>query len=277
MEQAVPKKVGDLLREWRGRRRLSQLHLAYDAEISPKHLSFLETGRAQPSREMILHLAGHLEIPLRERNVLLTAAGFAPFFPERTLNDESLVAARKIVDLILTGHEPNPALAIDRHWTLIAANKAVQPLLAAVDASLLEPPVNVLRLSLHPHGLAPQIVNYAEWRTHLLERLRREIEITADAFLLRLMEELKSYPKPAPVRACKNNNDYANARIAVPFQLLTEAGELSFLSVTTIFGTPLEVTLAELAIESFFPANTQTAEIIKHINQYDSSGEKVQR
>lgn len=267
MEHAASKKVGDLLREWRARRRLSQLDLALEAEISTRHLSFLETGRAQPSRAMVLHLAEQLEIPLRERNLLLTAAGFAPFFPERPLDDQSLAFARQTIDLILTGHEPNPALAVDRHWTMIAANKSVQPLLTAVDASLLEPPVNVLRLSLHPKGLAPQIVNYAQWRTYLLERLRHEIEMTADEFLLKLMEELKNYPIPKSLTDSRQEDYFAHSPIAVPLRLLTEEGELSFISTTTVFGTPLQVTLAELAIESFFPADVQTAEIMNRIRQ----------
>ena len=167
------KKVGDLLREWRERRRLSQLDLALDAEISQRHLSFLEIGRSQPSREMILRLAEQLEIPLRERNVLLTAAGFAQVFPESRLDDESLTAARQAVDAILNGLEPNPSFAVDRHWTLVAANKAVNVLLAEVDSSLLEPPVNMLRLCLHPRALAARTINYAEWRKYILEYLSR--------------------------------------------------------------------------------------------------------
>ncbi|MDQ3748924.1 MAG: helix-turn-helix transcriptional regulator, partial [Acidobacteriota bacterium] len=175
---------------------MSQLDLALEAEISTKHLSFVETGRSQPSREMILHLADQLKIPLRERNVLLTSAGFAPVFPERPLNDESLKTVRKTIDLILRGFEPNPALVLDRHWNLIAANKAVEFLLKNVNASQLQPPINVLRLSLHPEGLAPQIINFAEWRNHLFERLNRQIEITADSVLVDLEQELKSYPTP---------------------------------------------------------------------------------
>src|SRR5712672_251849 len=155
--------IGTHLREWRQRRRMSQLDLASEAEISTRHLSFLETGRAQPSRDMVLHLAEQLEVPLRERNVLLVAAGYAPVFAERSLQDPALQAARKAVDLVLAGHEPYPALAVDRHWTLIAANSAVGRLIGGADASLLQPPVNVLRLSLHPKGLAPRIANLAEW------------------------------------------------------------------------------------------------------------------
>ena len=188
--------VGDLLREWRQRRRMSQLDLSLEAEISTKHLSFLETGRSQPSREMVLNLAEQLEIPLRERNVLLVAAGFAPVFAERKLEDPALQAARKAMDLVLAGHEPYPALAVDRHWTLVAANAAVGRLIAGADPALLRPPVNVLRLSLHPKGMALAIANLPEWRAHLLARLRRQIEVSADPVLAELLGELSAYPVP---------------------------------------------------------------------------------
>src|SRR3954462_6470993 len=190
------KPVGEYLREWRQRRHLSQLDLASDADISARHLSFVETGRATPSRDMVLHLAERLDVPLRERNLLLLSAGYAPVFSERSLEDPALGAARKAVGLVLAGHEPYPALAIDRYWTLINANKAVAPLLAGVDASLLQPPVNVLRLSLHPDVLAPRIVNLHEWRAHLLERLRHQIDVTADAILVDLLAELRGLPAP---------------------------------------------------------------------------------
>src|SRR6476469_9855053 len=193
---AMTQPVGDLLREWRQRRRMSQLDLASEAEISTRHLSFVETGRALPSREMVLHLAEQLEVPLRERNVLLVAAGFAPVFAERALEDPALQSARRAVDLVLAGHEPYPALAVDRHWTLVAANAAVGRLIAGADAELLQPPVNVLRLSLHPKGLAPRIANLPEWRAHLLARLRQQIDVTADGELIKLLDELSGYPAP---------------------------------------------------------------------------------
>jgi transcriptional regulator with XRE-family HTH domain len=256
------RKVGDLLREWRGRRRLSQLDLAYDAEISPKHLSFVETGRAQPSREMVLRLAERLALPLRERNVLLTAAGFAAAFPERNLDDESLTVARKVVDVILNGLEPNPSFAVDRHWNLIAANKSVGILLTEVDPSLLEPPVNILRLCLHPKGFTPQIINYSEWRSNILEYLNRLITISADAFLIEIIQELKSYPPPKSMKNVLPSKEIDNSRFAIPLRLMTKDGELSFISTITVFGTPIDVTLSELAIESFFPANEETAETL---------------
>src|SRR3954453_6664172 len=164
--------VGALVRSWREQRRISQLALAMDAEISQKHLSFIESGRAAPSRDMVLHIAEHLDVPLRDRNVLLQAAGFAPVFRERPFDDPALARARTAIDLVLKAHEPNPALVVNRHWELLAANNALAPLLAGVDPELLKPPVNVLRVALHPRGLAPLTVNLAEWRAHLLDRLR---------------------------------------------------------------------------------------------------------
>jgi transcriptional regulator with XRE-family HTH domain len=258
--------VGNLLRKWRERRRLSQLDLACEAEISTRHLSFLETGRSLPSREMVLRLAERLDVPLRERNALLVAAGYAPAFPERPLDDPALQSARKAVDLVLAGHEPYPALAIDRHWTLIASNNSVPPLLAGVDPSLLRPPVNALRLSLHPAGLAPRIANLAEWRSHLLTRLRRQIEVTADPVLEELLNELCGYPAPgggAENSGAENSGAGEFAGVAVPFRLVTEQGVLSFISATTIFGTPVDVTLSELALESFFPADAATANVLR--------------
>ncbi len=263
METVQIQAVGSLLRNWRQRRRLSQLTLACDAGISSRHLSFLETGRSSPSREMILLLAEQLEIPLRERNVLLTAAGFAPMFLERPLADPALEAAKKAIELVLTGHEPFPALVIDRHWTLIAANGAVPPLLAGADASLLRPPVNVLRLSLHPAGLAPRIVNLPQWRAHLLERLRRQIDLTADPVLTNLLNDLLAYPTANQLKIDRRNENRDYAGIVVPLELITAAGMLAFFSTTTVFGTPVDVTLSELALEAFYPADRATSETLR--------------
>src|ERR1043165_2615757 len=226
--------IGDHLREWRQRRRLSQLDLALDAEISTKHLSFLETGGAQPSREMVLGLAERLDVPLRERNVLLVSAGYAPVFPQRGLDDPALQQARKAVDLVLKGHEPYPALAVDRHWTLVAHNAAVPPLLASAAPKLMQPPVNVLRLSLHPKGLAPRIENLAEWRAHLLMRLRQQIDVTGDGELTRLLDELASYPSPSGAKQQRAtlNDEYAG--VVVPLRYRTDAGTLSLFSTTTV-------------------------------------------
>jgi transcriptional regulator with XRE-family HTH domain len=245
--------IGGLIKLWRERRRMSQLYLANEAEISSRHLSFIETGKTAPSRAMVLRLAEYLDVPLRERNHLLTAAGFAPVFHERKLDDQSMQPARTAVEQVLKGQEPFPALAIDRHWNLVSANGAVAALIADADPALLEPPVNVLRLSLHPLGLAPRIANLGQWRGHLLERLRHQIELTADAQLIALHEELSGFPRgPA-------HQEPADAAIAMPFVLDTSAGQLSFISTTLVFGTPIDVTLSELAIELFFPADDATA------------------
>ncbi len=244
---------------------MSQLDLACEADISTRHLSFLETGRSLPSREMVLHLAERLDVPLRERNVLLVAAGYAPVFPERPLSDPALQAARSAVDLVLEGHEPYPALAVDRHWTLVASNNAVMRLLAGTASALLRPPVNVLRLSLHPEGLAPRIANLQEWRTHLLARLRRQIEVSADPILVELMNELRSYPAAgaAGVGTPTTHQDYAG--VIVPLRLVTNGGILSFFSTTAVFGTPVDITLSELALESFFPADAATVETLRSL------------
>ncbi|MFP3567914.1 helix-turn-helix domain-containing protein [Paraburkholderia sp. SIMBA_030] len=254
--------VGDLLREWRQRRRMSQLLLAAEADISTRHLSFVESGRAVPSREMVMHLAERLDVPLRARNALLVAAGYAPMFRERPLSDPQLAAARGAVELVLKGHEPYPALAIDRHWTIIAANNALAPLLAGASPALLKPPVNALRLSLHPDGIAASIVNWHPWRAHVLARLQRQIEVSGDDTLSALRDELAAYPAPLDADATGHDNT-AISQIAVPLRLRTPIGVLSFFSTTTVFGTPVDVTLSELAIEAFFPADQQTAAALR--------------
>jgi len=257
--------VGDLFREWRQRRRLSQMELALGADISTRHLSFLETGRSVPSREMVLHLAEQLDVPLRERNSLLLAAGYAPAFRERPLDDPALADARKAVDLLLAGHEPYPALAIDRHWTLLAANGAATRLLAGVPAAQLQPPLNVLRLSLHPDGLAPRIANLPEWRLHLLARLRRQVDITADPVLADLMRELQDYPVAAGPWSGVATAEPVAASVVVPLRLVAGPVTLNLISTTTVFGTPVDITLSELALETFFPADAATAAILRKL------------
>ena len=255
---------GELLRDWRKRRHQSQLALALQAGISQRHLSFVESGRSQPSREMLLHLSEELDIPLRERNRLLNAAGFAPVYPERPLDDPALDAARRAVDRVLTAHEPYPALAVDRRWTLVAANRAVAPLLAVGSPALLVPPINVLRLSLHPDGLAPRIANLGQWRSYLLQRLSHECELSGDAYLEDLLGELRGYPAPpAPPLLSTPAITHAESRVFVPLELETPAGVLSFISTTTVFGTPVDVTVAELALECLFPADARTAEYLR--------------
>ena len=258
-----PQPVGTLLRDWRQRRHMSQLDLACEAEVSTRHLSFVETGRAQPSRDMVLHLAELLEVPLRERNRLLLAAGYAPAFPERPLDDPALAAARRALDLVLSGHEPNPALVVNRHWTLVAANRAAGRLLSGIAASQLEPPVNVLRLSLHPEGLAPRIQNFGEWRAHVLTRLRRQIDLTADPVLMELATTIASYPAPPGSNPHQAPDAYGG--VVVPLRLATDAGVLSLFGTITVFGTPVDITLSELALESFFPADAETAAILRRL------------
>jgi transcriptional regulator with XRE-family HTH domain len=248
--------VGAQLRAWRGRRRLSQLDLALDAEISARHLSFLETGRSRPSRAMLLRLAERLAIPARDRNLLLVAAGFAPALPERPLDDPALADARRAVELVLKAHEPFPALAVDRHWHMLAANAGVAPLIAGAAPHLLAPPVNVLRLSLHPDGAAPHIVNLAEWRAHILHRLEAQVEASADRVLADLLAELRSYPGGAARTADGHGG------VAVPLVMRVGEATLSFLSTTTMFGTPIDITLSELAIETFLPADAETAALL---------------
>ncbi|MFA5122172.1 helix-turn-helix domain-containing protein [Zavarzinia sp.] len=265
MRQAAVITAGDYLRLWRQRRRLSQLDLALEAEVSQRHLSFIESGRASPSRDMLLHLAGMLDVPLRERNAMLLAAGFAPAFPEHGLNEAAMAVVRAAVERVLKAHEPFPALAVDRHWTLVLANAAVGPLLDGVeDASLLQAPVNVLRLSLHPKGLAPRIANLAEWRGHLLERLRRQAAVTGDATLAALWQELQAYPAEGRLHTL-DGPAAETGGIVVPLRLATGAGMLDLISTTTVFGTPRDVTLSELAVEAFFPADAETAARLRRL------------
>jgi len=254
--------VGAQIRQWRVRRRLSQLELALAAEVSTRHLSCLETGRAAPSREMVLRLARRLDVPLRERNRLLTAAGFAPMYPARPLADPALAAARQVVELVLRGHEPCPALAVDRHWNVVMQNRAVALLLDGVAPELLAAPVNALRLGLHPRGMASRIVNLAAWRAHVLARLRQQIVASDDDTLRALEDELAAYPAPddaahAPTPAG------GEPALVVPLVVDSPLGRLSFISTTTVFGTPVDVTLAELALESFFPADAATTAALR--------------
>jgi len=245
--------AGDHIRLWRQRRRMSQLDLALEAEISTRHLSFVETGRAQPSRRMILALADHLEIPMRERNVVLAAGGFAPMYPERDLDAPEMRGVWEVIDLVLKGHLPYPAFAVDRRWNILASNRSLPRMYDGVAEELLTSPVNALRLTLHPKGLGPRILNLEEWRAHVLSRVRAQIAATADEALSELYAELKSYggeEGPAVVEG----------RPLIPFRLMSEAGPLSFLTTTMVFDSPLDVTLSELIIECFFPADQETRE-----------------
>ena len=262
---AAAQPIGNLLRDWRQRRRFSQLDLACEAEISQRHLSFIESGRSTPSREMILHLAQQLDVPLRERNAMLLAAGYAPIFAERTLDDPEMMEARRALDVILKGHEPYPALVVDRHWTMIAANAPVAQLMGGVAPELLEPQVNIMRLSLHPGGLAPRIANLGAWRTHAVERLRRQHRATGDKTIEALLSEIAGYVYAGRDADERESPHGPASDVAVALKLRTDAGLLSFLSTTTIFGTAVEITLSELVLEAFYPADSATAEILRNL------------
>lgn len=244
--------VGDLLRVWRRRRHLTQLELALAAGVSTRHLSFVETGRSQPSPGMVMHLSAELEVPLRERNQLLLAAGYAPAYAQNDLDAPELGPVRDAIDQVLRAHHPYPALVIDRHWGLVSANAAVGMLIEGVAPDLVAEPANVLRLSLHPDGMAPRIANLGEWRAHLLDRLGREIVASGDPALAALRDELAAYPGPTATGE--------TSAIAVPLRLRAGADELAFISTVTTFGTATDVTVSELSIESFFPADAETAE-----------------
>ncbi|MBN9099126.1 MAG: helix-turn-helix transcriptional regulator [Pseudonocardia sp.] len=247
--------VGELVRSWRQRRRLSQLDLAVAADVSSRHLSFIETGRSKPSSQMLIHLSEHLDIPLRERNALLLAGGFAPAYPEHGLDAPPMAAVNEAIERVLAAHQPYPAVVVDRHWEMVAANPAIGVLIEGCATHLLEPPVNVLRLSLHPDGMAPRIANLGAWRAHLLARLRRDVDSTGDAVLAELLTELGSYPggaapEPPPT-------------LVVPLIYRRGDTELAFFSTTTVFGTPLDVTVSELAIEAFYPEDETTAAALR--------------
>src|SRR3954447_16818756 len=258
-EVADRPRIGALLRDWRLRRRMSQLDLALGAGGSARPVSFVETGRPRPSAEVVVQLAEHLDVPLRDRTALLLAAGYAPAYAQRDLEEPEMGPVREAIDRVLRGHEPFPALVIDRHWGLVAANRPVGLLMAGAAGHLLEPPVNVLRLSLHPEGLAPRILNLGEWRAHLLDRLGRQAVVSGDPALFALHEELAAYPGGERGHA----PDLEAGAIAVPLRLGVDGDELAFISTATTFGTATDVTVSELAIESFFPADARTAKALE--------------
>ena len=255
--QSAARGIGEQLRDWRERRRLSQLALALQADVSSRHLSFVETGRAQPGRELILRLAEELDVPLRERNALLVTAGFAPVFEARSFDDPAFDGIRAIVDLTLARHKPFPAYLIDRHWNIVRSNAAVPALYDGVDAALMRPPINVIRMVLHPGGLAPRLRNHATWRSHYLAQLRRQIQMTADPQLELLLREALAYPGPT---------DSAHAPAvgpAVPLVIETRLGRLSFVGATTVFGSAADVTLEEVALELLHPADAFTESAVR--------------
>ena len=255
---------GRLLRHWRTQRGRSQLALALQAGVSARHLSWLETGKAQPSRAMVLKLAEQLDVPLRERNLLLAAAGFAPLYAERPLADPGLAVARAVLQRLLDAHEPWPALAVDRHWQLVAHNRMVPLLLAGAAPELLAPPVNVLRVSLHPRGLAPRVANLRAWRAHVLARLQRQLAVTGDAALAELLDELQALP----LTNSGKQDDAAGplSDVAVPLALHSPAGTLNFITTVTVFGAPHDITVSELAVETLLPADEATATALRSMH-----------
>jgi transcriptional regulator with XRE-family HTH domain len=262
--------VGTLLRQWRERRRLTQLDLALDAGVSARHLSFVETGRSKPGREMLLRVLGQLKVPFREQNRLLLAAGHAPAFPERSLDDPDLAPVRDALDVILSSHEPYPAVAVDRVWNMVAANSAMLALTESVeiDPALLEPPINIMRVGLHPRGLGPLFVNLGDWHAHWLKRLERQLAVTGDEQLAALIDEIAGYPVPEPEHDVVS--ELAGSEMLGPVKVRTAGGELSFFGMFASFDTPFEVTSSELAIELLFPADRTTAEAL-HERGHDLS------
>jgi transcriptional regulator with XRE-family HTH domain len=250
-------RVGPLLREWRQRRRLSQLDLALEAGVSARHLSFVETGRSRPSPEMVIHLAEQLEVPLRDRNSLLMAAGYAPAYRERPLDAPEMAPVREAIQLVLDGHDPYPAAVVDRRWNLVAGNLGLGLLVTGVAPELMEPPVNVMRLALHPDGAARRINNLGEWRAHLLERLERQVTVTGDPEVTALLEEVRAYPAP------EHDERHPTNDIVVTLKMRSDDGELTFFSTVATFGTAVDITVAELSIESFFPADERTADAVR--------------
>ncbi|MFC4053837.1 helix-turn-helix domain-containing protein [Actinomadura syzygii] len=251
--------VGERLRAWRQRRRLSQLELASEADVSTRHLSFVETGRSTPSREMVLRLAEHLDVPLRDRNLLLVSAGYAPVFEETPIEEPRMDSVRAALKQVLDGHEPYPAVVVDRFWNLVDANGAAAFFMEGAAPELLEPPLNVLRLSMHPDGLARKILNLAEWRAHMIDRVRRHVALTADASLAQLYRELRSYPGDVGEAIAPPPGH----EVFVPLRMRLDGRELSFFTTIATFGTPVDITLAELAIESFYPADAATGEYLR--------------
>ncbi len=257
MHATAQARVGPLLRSWRRRRRLSQLDLALEAGVSARHLSFVETGRSRPSAEMVLHLAEQLEVPLRDRNALLLAAGYAPAYGEHALDAPEMAPVREAIELVLAGHDPYPALVVDRRWDVVDANRGVGVLLAGVAPELLGPPPNAMRLALDPRGLAPRIENLGEWRAHLLDRLRRQVALTGDPEVHALLEEVAAHPAP------EHDDTTPTPGLAVPLRLRHGDEVLEFFSTVATFGTAVDLTVAELSIESFLPANEGTREAMR--------------
>lgn len=258
--------VGELLRDWRTRRRRSQMDLALDVGVSTRHLSFVETGRSRPSPELVLALASHLDVPLRERNALLLAAGYAPRFTQRPLDDPSMGHVRASIQRMLDPHDPYPGVVIDRLWNVAMANRAALMLTAGMPDELAGPPLNVYRLCLHPDGLARRTTNFVDWATYLLEQLRRSIVLSGDPTLEALLDEVSAYPNVQQILPLVGTARGDDPPLLVPLRLSTPAGELSLFTTLTTFGTPRDVTIDELAIELFFPADERSDDMLRDMS-----------
>ncbi|MCX4782874.1 helix-turn-helix domain-containing protein [Streptomyces sp. NBC_01264] len=280
MTTAAPLTVGSLLRTWRERRGLSQLELAGRADSSSRHISFVETGRSRPSEEMVLRLADHLEVPVRDRNALLVAAGYAPRYAHTPLGDPSMEVLREGLERLLTGYEPYPALVVDATYDVVAANRGILMLMEGLPEHLLAGPLNAMRLTLHPEGLAPRIRNLPEWRGHLLAQMERQIALARSAPLRALYEEVAAYPAPAATgpgadgphgdgphgRGSYEEEPYeAVAYLALPLRIEHDGHLLSFVSSISTFNTPMDVTVAELAIETLLPADPATVKYLRSL------------
>lgn len=257
--------VGTLIRAWRERRRISQLALALRAESSARHISFIETGRTRPSQGMVMRLAEHLEVPIRDRNTLLVAAGYAPVYNETPLQDPQMYVLRTGLKNLLAAYEPNPALIMDGKYEILIANRGIQALLGDLPEHLLEPPMNAIRLTLHPQGLAPRIRNLAEWRTHLLERIDRQVALRPSSELSKLRDEVSAYPAPGPesAQAEEATSTAEQHQLALPLKIQAGEKTLSLISTVTTFNTPMDVTVSELAVEMFLPADPETAQALQ--------------
>ncbi|PJE93701.1 transcriptional regulator [Streptomyces carminius] len=262
--------VGPLLRHWRERAGLSQLELALRADSSARHISFVETGRSRPSREMVLRLAEHLAVPVRERNALLTAAGHAPHYPETPVDDAALAALRGSLERMVTAYEPYPALVVNGRWEVLAANRGITLVLEGVAGHLLRPPLNAMRVTLHPEGLAPRIRNFREWREHLLEQMRRQLALLRSVPLRELYEEVSAYPLPEDGTERRG----LDGPFALPMVIEHRGRTLSFFSTTTTFNTPMDVTVSELAIETFVPADAETAALLPVLVPRQEDGQR---
>ncbi len=258
--------VGDLLREWRNRRNRSQLDLSLDAGVSARHLSFVETGRSRPSPELVLALAEHLDVPLRDRNTMLLAAGYAPRFSQTPLDDDAMARVRASLQRMLDAHDPYPGVAVDRSWNVLLANRAALALAEDVPGDLLRPTMNVFRLCLHPEGLAKRTTNFEDWATYLLDQMRRTIQLTGDTDLQAIEDEVRAYPNVRALgeRAARSTTD--DPTLLVPFTMASDAGELSMFTTMTTFGTPRDVTLDELSVELFFPADDATDRRLRSVD-----------